>query len=125
MGQAMIRGTAFAATVALFVATPALAHSWYSDRQDPVYRNSCCGGNDCSVWQIEPGSLTAEAAGYRVRLTLEQAMKINPYATSAIDALVIWERVQASEDGNWNLCVQAVPGPRFFGIYCLFAPPNT
>jgi hypothetical protein len=116
--------------VAFFMSGRAWAHSWYSDKADPVTHRGCCGDYDCSMWAIEPGALTAEADGYRVRLTDEQARRISPTTQGGpIDTLVIWARVQPSEDGNWHLCITqnrrdagyaAAPG----GIYCLFAPPN-
>ena len=118
-----------AAAVALFLATvfaaKAFAHSWYSEKVDPVYKQSCCGGSDCAAWKIEPGELTAEATGYRVRLSLEKSKTINPYSMEPIDALVIWDRVHPSEDGNWHLCIMTkMRANERGGIYCLFAPPN-
>jgi hypothetical protein len=114
-----------AAVLLILAVTPALAHSWYSKKVDPVWGNSCCGGNDCAHLVVTPANVTAEADGYRIRLTHEEAKKINPYTTSGIDALVTWDRVQPSEDGNWHLCIMtsyrdAARG----GVYCLFAPPN-
>lgn len=116
-----------AAFVAAFLlgAAHAWPHSWYSEKKDPVYLQSCCGGSDCAAWKIEPGELTAEATGYRVRLSLKKSKTINPYSAFPIDALVTWNRVQPSEDGNWHLCImtQYREGERG-GIYCLFAPPS-
>lgn len=116
-----------AAVLAAFLwAVPAFSHDWYGDRRDPVYRWGCCGGSDCATWTIRPGSITAEPTGYRIRLTLAEARAINPYSQFPIDALIVWPRVQQSEDGNWHLCV--MPSNRTTesgGIYCLFAPPST
>lgn len=114
-----------AAVLVIISTMPALSHSWYSKKVDPVWGNSCCGGNDCAQLIVTPTNVTAEADGYRIRLTHEQAKTINPYTTEGIDALVTWDRVQPSEDGNWHLCIMtsyrdAARG----GIYCLFAPPN-
>ena len=110
----------------LALAAPATAHDWYSGKNDPVYRWGCCGGHDCATWTIRPGSISAEPTGYRVKLTLAEARAINPNAISGIDALVVWARVQASEDGNWHLCI--MPYSRTVeagGVFCLFAPPST
>lgn len=119
---------ALAALVAAFVFLAPLmawAHSWYSEKHDPVSLAPCCGGTDCAKLVIEPGVLTAEPDGYRIRLTLEQARRINPYARAPIDALVIWKRVQPSEDGNYHICISPdYRLPPRFGIYCFFAPPN-
>jgi hypothetical protein len=106
-------------------AAVANAHSWYSGKTDPVYGQSCCGGSDCAQWKILPGELSAEEDGIRVRLSHERTRLINPYSQSPIDALVKWDRVQPSEDGNWHLCLMTSfrAGERG-GIYCLFMPPN-
>ena len=110
---------------ACLVIGPANAHSWYIYKTDPVFHNSCCGGHDCAMWAIQPGELTAEANGYRVRLTLERTRTINPNSTLPLDALVIWDRVQPSEDGNWHLCIADTSRDiGWHGVYCLFAPPN-
>ena len=115
----------FALLLALVFGRTAQAHSWYSEKVDPVYKQSCCGGSDCAAWKIEPGELTAEATGYRVRLSLEKSKTINPYSMEPIDALVIWDRVHPSEDGNWHLCIMTkMRANERGGIYCLFAPPN-
>ena len=121
----MNRTTLTAIIIFLAAAYPANAHSWYSNKSDPVYHNSCCGGNDCAMWAILPGEISAEANGLRVRLSLERTQLINPHSLLPIDALVVWDRVQPSEDGNWHICIMgAYRGDDRGGIYCLFAPPN-
>lgn len=121
----------FVALIALFLVTailcaPAQAHSWYSEKTDPVFKQSCCGGSDCASWRIDPGELTAEPAGYRVRLSLEKSKSINAYSMAPIDAVVPWDRVQPSEDGRWHLCIMTQHRDNVRGgIYCLFAPPDT
>lgn len=102
------------------------AHSWYSKKTDPVTKQSCCGGSDCNVLKIDPTVLSAEDEGYRVRLTVEQARTINPYTSHPINALVYWERVQLSEDGNYHICIKTHSrGGYEQGVYCLFVPPST
>ena len=101
------------------------AHSWYSEKKDPVFKHSCCGGTDCAQLVITRTAFSAEENGYRIRLTLEETRKINPYSMAPINAVVTWDRVQPSEDGNWHICIMThhrdnVRG----GIYCLFTPPN-
>ena len=109
-----------------FLAARAFAHQWYSDKKDPVYNQSCCGGTDCGQLVVTPANVTAEERGYRIRLTLEEARRINPYTVSGIDALVEWNRVQPSEDGNWHICLMTYHRENERGgIYCLFAPPST
>lgn len=121
----------YALPIILFIAALALgqqarAHSWYSEKVDPVFKQSCCGGNDCGLWRVQPGELYAERDGYHIILSLERSRTINRYSENPIDALVPWDRVQPSEDGNYHLCIMTrhrdnVRG----GIYCLFVPPNT
>lgn len=114
-----------ACAVLAMLATTAWAHSWYSLKYDPVLRNSCCGGHDCAMWAIQPGEIAAEADGVRIRLSLERTRTINPYSTRPLDTVVVWDRVQPSEDGNWHLCIPALErGAPFWGVYCLFMPAN-
>jgi hypothetical protein len=102
------------------------AHEWYSMRRDPVTGQSCCGGNDCSRWKIRAGSIKAEKEGFRVVLTLEETFAINPYSQAPIDAVVRYDRVQASEDGDWHLCISIHRRDDWIkGVYCLFQPPST
>jgi hypothetical protein len=121
----------FAAALAIlglyFLVVPASAHSWYSKKHDPVYMGSCCGGSDCHEFAAIPDeSITAEATGFRIRLTGEQAHAINPNTNIPIDALVTYDRVQPSEDGNWHICIMTFSrANERGGIYCLFAPPDT
>lgn len=104
----------------------ARAHEWYSSKKDPVTGQGCCGGNDCARWKINPHSIKAEPDGFHVRLTLEETFAINKYSMAPIDALVIYERVQPSEDGDWHLCISSqMRGGVTKGVYCLFQPPST
>ncbi len=108
-----------------FSVSSAQAHSWYSEKADPVYKNSCCGGTDCGQLVIHGRVLTADERGYHIRLTLEETKRINPFSVAPIDALVTWDRIQPSEDGNYHICVMTYHRDNERGgIYCLFAPPN-
>lgn len=101
------------------------AHSWYAEKTDPVFRHSCCGGTDCAQLVITSEVLSAEENGYRIRLTLEQTRKINPFSMAPINAVVTWDRVQPSEDGNYHICIMSYHRDNERGgIYCLFEPPN-
>lgn len=116
------------AAMAMLAAAPAHAHAWYSQRQDPVYNNGCCGGSDCRELNgrlIKEKVLEAEESGYRIRLTLLQSRLINNYSALPIDALVTWDRIQESEDNKFHLCIFNVDrtAPRN-GVICLFAPPS-
>jgi hypothetical protein len=126
---------ALIAFIALLVLTffafsdPANAHGWYSEKTDPVTHRGCCGGTECGMWAVQPGAITAEETGYRVRLTTEQARLVRKDTTAPIDALVIYARVQPSEDGNWHLCITKERRDLGFdsapeGVYCLFEPPH-
>ena len=116
----------------LFLPTAASAHDWYVGKRDPVTGSSCCTTSatakygDCAQLIIEPGVLTGEVDGYRLRLTAEQAQRINPLRTSPVDTIIPWERVQASEDGNYHLCIPRFAVPNMQAdFYCFWAPPNS
>lgn len=123
IGILLVAGVVIAVVLA---SQAALAHSWYSEKRDPVTRGGCCGGSDCAILAVTPGVLSAEADGYRVRLTAEQAKAINPYRNTPVDALVPWDRVQPSEDGNYHICLPTYPvGSMKADFFCFFAPANT
>lgn len=112
----------------LFVApiVAALAHQPYTGLKDPVTKSSCCGSADCAVFKIEPGMLTGEVDGYRLRLTEEQARRINPVRSGPVDTLIPWDRVQPSWDGNHHLCLPNYKVPHMAAdFYCYWAPPNS
>ena len=115
-----------ALAAAFLLASPALAHDWYSEKRDPVYGWSCCGGHDCARWKIRKGSIKAVPRGFHIQLTLEETQAINPYSQLPIDAVVDYGRVQPSEDGDWHLCVMNHNrSTESGGVYCLFQPPST
>lgn len=103
----------------------AYAHSFYSKYHDPIFKNNCCGGSDCNLLTITPANVSAEADGYRVVLTLAETQRINPHSIKPINALVTWDRVIPSEDGNWHICLMPTSRDSAqMGVYCFFAPPN-
>lgn len=110
---------------------PALAHDWYIGKSDPVTGGSCCttsatdGYGDCAKLIVEPGVLEPVPEGWRLRLTLEQARKINPLRMSPVDTLIPDGRIQASEDGNFHLCIPPRPDGLRFDFYCFWQPPMT
>lgn len=114
------------------MASDARPHDWYSGTHDPVTGGQCCstakgdGYGDCHTLDIVPGVLTPEADGYRLRLTLEQARKINPRRNAPVDTLIPWKRIQPAADGKYAVCI---PSHQYFTMkhdfYCFFEPPNT
>jgi hypothetical protein len=126
-----------AALVAAFVflapVLSAFAHDPYTGKVDPVFGNGCCGGADCAILEVEPGMIEGEMDGYRIRLTTEDAQKVNPYRTKPVDTLITWDRIQPSWDGNYHLCLRTHDARDIFGepdtargaAYCFWAPPNT
>lgn len=104
---------------------PALSHSWYSEKRDPVTQHGCCGGTDCATLKVEPGVLTPENDGYRIRLTVEQARRINPARLEPLDAFIPRERIQPSENGNFHMCLPRFNGVTMGDFYCFFEPPST
>lgn len=113
------------ALAALFLMpAPTLSHEWYGKKQDPKFHGNCCGENDCD--KIDWSQITLEDNGYRIRLTLKEAQVINPEAEFPVDSLVIWDRVQQSDDLNYHVCI--FPTDRKLpqsGVRCFFVPPGT
>jgi hypothetical protein len=104
------------------------AHEWYGKRRDPIYNmTTCCGGSDCAP--LPPGSMTVTPDGLRVVLSLEQARLINPRRVEPFDALIPFERIQNSEDGQPHICLmekdRAAMGDMRQGFYCIFLQPST
>lgn len=105
---------------------PALAHDEYTGKTDPYTTSSCCGGHDCDALEVEPGMLTGEEDGYRLRLTEEQARKINPQRKGAVDTFIPRNRIQPSWTGEYHLCI-----PNYYmetmraDFYCFWEPPNS
>jgi hypothetical protein len=114
------------AALLLLAAVPAEAHSWYSDRRDPLFsQTSCCGNQDCAP--LPPHAIQITPDGQlRVTLTVEEARKINPVRRYGFDRVINFDRIQVSEDGQPHICLQAhdlEADPRE-GYYCIFLPPN-
>lgn len=115
---------------AFFGATKAEAHDWYSKSYDPVTHGWCCntsngdGYGDCSQLILEPGVLTGEVGGYRLRLTAEQAQRINPLRREPVDTFIPEERIQPSQDGNWHVCLPASSSTTRNDFFCFFQPPG-
>lgn len=86
---------------------------------------SCCttsansSWGDCGKLTVTASNFSAEEGGYRVVLTLPEALRINPRAIGPIDVFIPFERVQESGDGNFHICF----GPTGT-LYCFFMPPN-
>lgn len=117
-----------AALVAAFVFLAPLiahAHSWYTQKHDPQTGVGCCGGSDCAPLVLQPGMLTGEVNGYRLRMTLEQARHVNINRLDPLDIFIPFDRVQPSEDGNYHLCIPTYNGSTRGDFYCFFAPPNS
>ncbi len=111
--------------VLLVIAVPAYAHSWYSERRDPIYnQTSCCGGTDCAP--LPPHAIQITPEGLRVTLTVEEARVINPVRRYGFDRLITFDRIQVSEDGQAHICLMAhdLEGDPREGYYCVFLPPN-
>lgn len=116
----------FIAVLMLIWTVPGFAHDEYTGKKDPVTGRLCCststGDNygDCDVLDVTPTNLTAEADGYRVIMTVEEAQKINPAIQVPVNILVPWDRVQPAYDGKFRICFS-----RWGELFCFFAPPNT
>lgn len=132
----MRRIVVLAALVAAFVflapVIAAHAHDWYVGKRDPVTGGSCCTTSatatygDCAQLAVDPGVLSGDVDGYRLRLTEEQARRINPLRQGPVDTVIPWDRVQASHDGNFHLCIPSREAPNMAAdFYCFWAPPNS
>lgn len=112
----------------LAAAFPANAHDIYVGTRDPVTHGICCTTSeheqygDCDRLLIEPGVLTGEVGGYRLRLTVEQARRINPLRSEPVDTFIPESRIQPSMDGNFHLCLPSYPTPTRNDFYCFFQP---
>lgn len=123
----LISGILWVAIIAVVAwimsAAAADAHSWYTDRRDPVYgTTTCCGGQDCAP--LPEGAVHITKDGLRVTLTLMQAMTINPTRIEPFDELIPFERVQTSEDGRPHICLMRMKIDDRQGFFCIFMPPN-
>ena len=58
-----------------------------------------------------------------LRMTVEQAQRINPLRRSPVDTVIPDNRVQPSWDGNWHVCLPAYPRPGV-DVFCFFMPAN-
>lgn len=116
----------FLAALSLACATAAHAHSWYSDRMDPKFRNNCCGGHDCAPLDTKFITITKDGLVH-VSIPAEAVRAINPVRREAFEAVIDPERIQTSEDGQWHICIMGhdVPSDTRNGYFCIFSPPNT
>jgi hypothetical protein len=112
--------------VLCLLATPALAHEWYSQRRDPIYnQTSCCGIADCAP--LPPHAISITPEGHlRITLTVDEARRINPVRRYGFDRIIQYERIQISEDGTPHICLMAhdMEGDPREGYYCIFLPPT-
>ena len=119
---------ALTASIVLLTSQRADAHDWYVGKHDPVTGGSCCttsataGYGDCAKLVVEPGVLEPVPEGYRLRLTIDQARKINPLRQTPVDTLIPEERIQDSLDGNFHLCIPAHANGLRYDFYCFWRP---
>jgi hypothetical protein len=116
--------TVLALAVLGLLATEALAHSWYSQKRDPIFSTTtCCGGTDCR--ELPAHAIHPSPDGsIRVTLTLEEAKLINPNRDEPFDEIIPFERIQVSEDGSPHICLMPRKTDDRQGFYCIFLPPN-
>ncbi len=108
----------------VWLSSAAHAHSWYSEKRDPVFNGtSCCGGTDCR--ELPAHAIHNTEFGLRVSLTLTEARLINPLRQEAFDELIPFDRIQTSEDGNPHICLMRLKMDDRQGFFCIFMPPNT
>jgi hypothetical protein len=107
-----------------FLSLTADAHSWYSEKRDPIFsQTTCCGGTDCAPLPAHAITITPDG-NLRITLTVEEARRINPIRRYGFDKVINFDRIQNSEDGRAHICLQphdAIEDPRE-GYYCIFLP---
>lgn len=114
--------------IVLGLASLAEAHEDYEKRFDPVTGGWCCttktddNYGDCAVLNVEPGVITGEVGGIRLRLSVEQAQRINPLRREPVDTFIPDKRIQQSWDGNWHACLPSTPMPSRADVFCFFMP---
>lgn len=115
---------AVAILLALAWAGGAFAHAQYSGKTDPAYNNNCCGSSDCATAPF--GTVSETDGGFRVVMTLTQALAVNPLAADGVNAIVPFGRVQPSWDSDYHVCIfpKDRSAPRG-GVICFFAPLTT
>lgn len=100
------------ALMVLAVATPALAHSWYSD--------VCCSGQDCA--EIYGVRITPAGYVFSVGPGEHPAATTRTYGTIPLDSPV----VKKSQDGNFHICLAPYgsgdPGVTGQRVRCLYVP---
>ncbi len=115
-----------ALAIIVLMTIPAQAHEWYGQRRDPIFSTStCCGGMDCAPLPSHAISFAANG-DLRVKLTVEEARRINPARLSDFNKTINFDRIQVSEDGQAHICLQPYEAPEDprEGYYCIFLPPN-
>jgi hypothetical protein len=65
-------------------------------------------------------------SGFKVSMTVDQAKMVNPLADTSVNAVVPWDRVQASWDGNYHICIYPRDrGAPRGGVICFWAPSTS
>jgi hypothetical protein len=126
----MSRLTLLLATIGITTLSGSVAeaHDLYIGTTDPLTHGICCstsehdGYGDCDQLVLEPGVLTGVVGGYRLRLTVKQAQRINPMRTVPVDTFIPDSRIQPSMDGNWHVCIPAYEAPTRGDFFCFFRP---
>jgi hypothetical protein len=119
-----MKASAFLLIALIGLPTAANAHSWYSEKRDPIYNaTSCCGGTDCAPLPAHAISITPDG-NLRITLTVEEARAINPIRRYGFDRVIEFDRIQNSEDGTPHICLMAhdIEGDPREGYYCVFLP---
>jgi hypothetical protein len=125
--------TVIAAGVFVFIAPVmgAFSHEEFTGKKDPVTMLLCCGGEDCKILDVQPGMLTSGPDGIRLRLTEEEARKINPKRVGPVDTVVTYDRIQPTLpewSAEYRVCIPDKNDPKVRprgDYYCFWAPPST
>jgi hypothetical protein len=130
MRRLLVLAALVAAFVFLAPIVAALAHDPYWGLRDPQTGGLCCGGEDCAILDVKPGTLTTGEDGIRLQLTEAEARLINPKRVGPVDTVIPFERIQPTPPewgANYRVCIptENLPRVRDRDFFCFWAPPNS
>lgn len=123
--------------------TPAQAHDWYKDKQNPIGWSCCYGPDhdrrDCANIVFGAGQVDETSQGYIVTLTKAQMLIIRPSLADSVEFKAIeggirefipYKDAQPAYDGSYSACLSASPvswrpGEPKKWVRCFFYPTNS
>lgn len=130
MRRLFVLAALVAAFLILAPVMSAFAHDPYTGLRDPRTGGLCCGGEDCAILNVRPGTLSFAEDGIRLRLTEEEARLINPKRIGPVDTVIPVDRIQETPKewgANFRVCIptENLPRVRERDFFCFWAPGNS